>query len=55
MIIFIDICEDLLSNLGVNRQASSSKIIKGNIEPLINIFMQFMVFIADLSWSGLLL
>ena len=47
--VLIDIFKNVLSNLCVNRSRCSSKSIEITIEPVINLFVYYKVFIADLT------
>lgn len=54
-ILFVDIEEDLLGDLGVPLGAGPAKIVESDIEPLIDLRMDLIVEIADLLRGFLLL
>lgn len=53
--ILINIEENLLTDFSMPLSTCSSKIVKSNIEPLINIFVNLMIVITDLLRGFLLL
>lgn len=50
-VFLLDVQKDILTNLSVPFCGCSSKVVKSNIEPLINIWVDFMIIITNFSWS----
>lgn len=52
-VLFFEIQKDILTNLSVPFSWSSTKMIKGNIEPFVHFRMNFMIKITNFTWSFL--
>lgn len=52
--VFIYLLENILSNSLMMRSTCPSKVVKRDIKPFVYAFMDVMIFIADLLWSGFL-
>jgi len=52
--IFVQLREDILSNVGLLSRRCSSKDIESNLEPVIDLLVNFVVLVAKFFWGAFL-